>query len=1034
MSDLTALERRTYAKVAKEFHAGYQAAEASQTLTLEFRREFASSLEMGHQLQAGSLLRFIEHDLRASSSLQSLPAHCERQKRLRNEELLAGGDIAAEQIVSASLTLDAADKKLLQSAAAIEKELAYRAEELLDAAKHAIDRFEAQDANTKRSLFTMCDEIAGEGHFVFDKRTIHKAAQKIREKPEQQLSLRVHGGKKTAINNDRGGEFIEFIKLSFEKRDQVGQEALRGEKFNSWISKKHQQFYFPDARAPIPVEPLSMYVISQIKAELKAVKQKVKYVSARRLEAFGDVRNYITHMIASTLAMKDVPLELRFNYDDSSLMFGDHNEVAGVAYGSESVMKLLKTIHRSMGAQREALSTDQLAACLLVLGFLASALGLLHISIVKIYDRAISKEDNLRLEYINTIDACDIYCLYIRGKQKGAGALEDAEEAALGDIAHGGVHGLCDHASECEVAEKVFNKVIGPKIADLKAEYFVKKRHRETVGFAEKMDGVALESEKAAYLQQKIDEYALQESQIADQLLMMDAQLDCDSEAASNHSNDDVLSEFLDDIDAASNCSSDSDTYSCNLPALIEYIGHRHMLSLSNNLQRSSLYNCAVCSGMGTGLAYVCHQDCDWIAHPSCVLPDDEKDAEHLLPRHEMSIAAHLDQKYDERAVLVVDGCIGQIRALVGKDDSLGSIVSIFRPLNIDIVKGPAQLSPCSNALDCTRCFSMLKGQKPKWCMRSSCATPTMAEYIRSSLYVVLKDVSKGRRNAFELTLRNIESAISEVFTVKRIRRGWEKSGLLDLNYHQIMSHWLPWNQQSPWQIAGVEALFPAFFFEMATRGTLSDATMQALQPYFSVDFKMFSSDRSTLAVPRQRGMYLSVWVRVQEFVNRATSILVADMQSPPDPFPINPKMNSKTNKAICRCKGTYTYTEDGWSDHKATEKHKKCVEEEQSAVTVESGPVFRHASDMEYMQRVDAVNLKAVCEKMQANQAFGKKLISKLMTDRDLVWFTMLPDRILLSDYGLQAGQAHVMREFCDRLIQPATPLTLQRSRQLSQ
>jgi hypothetical protein len=42
----------------------------------------------------------------------------------------------------------------------------------------------------------------------------------------------------------------------------------------------------------------------------------------------------------------------------------EHNEVAGVAYSTECVMKkLLKTIHRSMGAQRDALSADQIAAC-----------------------------------------------------------------------------------------------------------------------------------------------------------------------------------------------------------------------------------------------------------------------------------------------------------------------------------------------------------------------------------------------------------------------------------------------------------------------------------------------------------------------------------------------------------------------------------------------------------------------------------------------------------------------------------------------
>jgi hypothetical protein len=54
---------------------------------------------------------------------------------------------------------------------------------------------------------------------------------------------------------------------------------------------------------------------------------------------------------------------------------------------------------------------------------------------------------------------------------------ESDDEAGLDDIAHGGVPDLkrSDHASECEVAELVFNKVLGPKITALKAEYFVKK-------------------------------------------------------------------------------------------------------------------------------------------------------------------------------------------------------------------------------------------------------------------------------------------------------------------------------------------------------------------------------------------------------------------------------------------------------------------------------------------------------------------------------------------------------------------------------
>jgi hypothetical protein len=149
-----------------------------------------------------------------------------------------------------------------------------------------------------------------------------------------------------------------------------------------------------------------------------------------------------------------------------------------------------------------------------------------------------------------------------------------------------------------------------------------------------------------------------------------------------------------------------------------------------------------------------------------------------------------------------------------------------------------------------------------------------MHRFIEESLQEVLKHASSGRRNAFRLTLLHIEATVSEVFTVRRIRRGWEKAGLLDLNYHTIMSHWLPWIHQDAYQIAGIEALFPAFFYEMANHGTLSDATMQSMQPYFTVDFRMFATDRSGLTPSRQRGMCVSIWLQAKNFVDKAAGII----------------------------------------------------------------------------------------------------------------------------------------------------------------
>ncbi len=310
------------------------------------------------------------------------------------------------------------------------------------------------------------------------------------------------------------------------------------------------------------------------------------------------------------------------------------------------------------------------------------------------------------------------------------------------------------------------------------------------------------------------------------------------------------------------------------------------------------------------------------------------------------------------------------------------------------------------------------------------------------SLQEVLKDASVGRRNAFRLTLLHIEATVSEVFTVRRVRRGWEKAGLLDLNYHTIMSHWLPWVQQTPSQIEGFESLFPAFFYEMGNHGTLSCATLQSMQPYFTVDFKMYPSDRSSLAVSRQRGMCVSIWLQAKCLLDMAARITVEEMQEVPDPQPSNPKL-TKTGKAVCRCRGHYSNTSEGWAIHKATDKHQKCVAEESGVEIVAGGAqaVFSCAADMAYMLKPECVLLQSICERMQASQAVGKKFALKGVEDRDLSWLKVYPDRLMLADFGLQAGQACILREMCGsapfrlapRMLtfNTATPDTSERPRQ---
>ncbi len=111
-------------------------------------------------------------------------------------------------------------------------------------------------------------------------------------------------------------------------------------------------------------------------------------------------------------------------------------------------------------------------------GFLGSAAARLEACVCKVYDRAIAEKDNLRLCHVKKMGDCDIYVLYIRGKQLAAGVDPTGAEA----MAHGGTSNH-DHASEAQVAEIVFRDVIAAKIEKRKAEYSVAMKNIKEKGF-----------------------------------------------------------------------------------------------------------------------------------------------------------------------------------------------------------------------------------------------------------------------------------------------------------------------------------------------------------------------------------------------------------------------------------------------------------------------------------------------------------------------------------------------------------------------
>jgi hypothetical protein len=165
----------------------------------------------------------------------------------------------------------------------------------------------------------------------------------------------------------------------------------------------------------------------------------------------------------------------------------------------------------------------------------------------------------------------------------------------------------------------------------------------------------------------------------------------------------------------------------------------------------------------------------------------------HTLPANQS-----LSDAFGLRAVLIMDGCNGQVRA--AKD----LLESIFYPKGIDIIKGSAQCSPSQNPLDCMRSFMLVKKSKPTWTWATATNVSTeMGQFISSDFRETMKNCSQTDVNSFVLSLMHLEQTVSSCFTAKIMQSGWAKAGLIGLELHQIMSHWIGWKLLYAQQIQG---------------------------------------------------------------------------------------------------------------------------------------------------------------------------------------------------------------------------------------
>ncbi len=102
---------------------------------------------------------------------------------------------------------------------------------------------------------------------------------------------------------------------------------------------------------------------------------------------------------------------------------------------------------------------------------------------------------------------------------------------------------------------------------------------------------------------------------------------------------------------------------------------------------------------------------------------------------------------------------------------------------------------------------------------------------------------------------------------------------------------------------------------------------MQAMQPFFDVDFMHYNVDRSTLTTSRTRAQIISVFER--KFRQSTLDALCREIASGDDVEirPEHPKLGlDKAGLCICECGGRHYKNDDAaWDKHITYKKH-RCV------------------------------------------------------------------------------------------------------------
>ena len=295
----------------------------------------------------------------------------------------------------------------------------------------AVDHMEAiikDDCSQLANLAKIAEELIDSGYSdgcdpPLGARGLVTQFHKMRN--DESYEPKCQGGRPTILNSSTSDAFWEFVAAELKTKNPSGQSGVYDrEKFigDSWLKfhSKNDAAFLPDIAAKTMKRCLELM-------DTFSFKEPARKKNVRGAEAMDDPRNFIAFAAVCLALMKDVPDDLKLNYDDVTFMVAEDMGVVKICYGHKDIQKAMKELGRSMSWHFEE-DGPQKQVRMFVCGFVSTGRGKLPVCVVKFYDRRIQQPQRIMHHFIGTAgNGCEMWWVNIKLSQDGNGSNDDEE-------------------------------------------------------------------------------------------------------------------------------------------------------------------------------------------------------------------------------------------------------------------------------------------------------------------------------------------------------------------------------------------------------------------------------------------------------------------------------------------------------------------------------------------------------------------------------------------------------------------------------